>query len=151
VYNDTIGGTRGLPPVVDFTMMQSIFVTSPGNSIVVLDQIAANDEPRYRPTIRGSDNCYQNTMLMLIEHDRDDIMQTTQLTINELTIESNPSPDNDWFQQQNILPTSSITWQATPVPPITTPDYLQTPHHYQLLDYQAGFPGFDYQLLPVVE
>jgi len=151
VYNDTIGGTRGLPPVIDFTMLQSIFVTSPGNSIVVLDQIAANDEPRYRPTIRGSGNCYQNTLLMLIDHDRDDIMQTTQLTINELTIESNPSPDNDWFQQQNILPTSSITWQATPVPPIITPDYLQTPHHYQLLDYQAGFPGFDYQLLPVVE
>jgi serine/threonine protein kinase len=151
VYNDTIGGTRGLPPVVDFTMMQSIFITSPGNSIVVLDQISANDEPRYRPTIRGSGNYFQNTMLMLIEHDRDDIMQTTQLTINELTIESNPSPDNDWFQQQNILPTSSVTWQTTPVPPIITPDYLQTPHHYQLLDYQAGLPGFDYQLLPAVE
>ena len=90
-------------------------------------------------------------MLMLVEHARNDIMQTTQLTIDELSIEPNASPDNDWFQQTNILPTSSITWQATPVPPITTPDYLQTHHHYQLLNYQAGSPGFDYQLLPVVE
>jgi serine/threonine protein kinase len=151
VYNDTSGANRGLPPVVDLTMLRSIFVTAPGNSIVLLDQIAANDEPRYRPTISGSDNCYQNTMLMLIEHDRDDIMQTTQLTINELTSESDPSPDNDWFQQQNILPTSSITWQVTPVPPITLPDFSQTPNHYQLLNYQTGLPGFDYELLPAVE
>ena len=151
VYDDTLVGTKGRSPIVDFTMMRSIFVTSPGNAVVVLDQIASNDEPRYRPTIRGTDNCYQNTMLMLIEHDRDEIMHTTQITINELTVESNLSEDNDWFQQQNILPTSIITWQSTPVPPITTPDYLQTPHHYQLLDYQAELPGFDYQLLPVVE
>jgi serine/threonine protein kinase len=151
VYNDTVGATRGLPPVVDFKMTKSIFVPSPGNSIVEIDQITTSEELRYRPTIRGSDNCYQNTRLMLIEHDRDDIMRTTQLTFDELTIESSPFQDNDWFQQQNILPTSSITWQATPVPPITTPDYLQTPHHYQLLDYQPGSPGFDYQLLPVIE
>ena len=151
VFSDTSGGTRGLLPIVDVTMKQSIFVTSPGNSIVLLDQISAIDEPRYRPTIRGSDNCYQNTMLMLVEHARNDIMQTTQLTIDELSIEPNASLDNDWFQQTNILPTSSITWQATPVPPITTPDYLQTHHYYQLLNYQAGSPGFDYKLLPVVE
>jgi serine/threonine protein kinase len=151
VYNDTIGATRGLPPVVDFTMTKSIFVPSPGNSIIEIDQIATSEELRYRPTIRGSDNCYQNTKLMLIEHDRDDIMQTTQLTFDELTVDSDPFRDNNWFQQQNILSTSSITWQATPVPPITTPDYLQAPHHYQLLDYQPGSPGFDYQLLPVIE
>ena len=151
VYNDTIGATRGLPPVIDFTMTKSIFVPSPGNSIVEIDQIATSEELRYRPTMRGSDNCYQNTRLMLIEHDRDDIMQTTQLTFDELTVDSDSFQDNDWFQQQNILLSSSITWQATPVPPITTPDYLQAPHQYQLLDYQPGSPGFDYQLLPVVE
>jgi serine/threonine protein kinase len=151
VYNDTVGSSPSLPPVVDFTMTKSIFVASPGNSIVEIDQITTREEPRYRPTIRGSDNCYQNTKLMLIEHDRDDIMRTTQFTFDELTIESSPFQDNDWFLQQNILPTSSITWQATPVPPITTPDYLQTPHHYQLLDYQLESPGFDYQLLPVIE
>jgi len=150
VYNDTNGAGRGLPPVIDFTMKRSIFVTAPGNSIVRLDQIVSNDEPPYRPTLRGSDNCYQNTMLMLIEHYRNDFMQTTQLTINEL-VDEPLYPENDWFQQQNILPTSLITWQATPVPPITTPDYLQTPRHYQLLDYQAELPGFNYQLLPLVE
>lgn len=151
VYNDISGGTIRLPPVLDFTMKHSIFVTAPGNSIIVLDQIATSDEPRYRPTISGSDNFYQNTMLMLIEHARNDITETTQLTIDALSIESNAAQDNDWFQQTNILPTSSITWQATPVPPITTPDYLQTPQHYQLLNYQAELPGFNYQLLPVLE
>ena len=151
VYNDTAGATRGLPPVVDFLMTKSIFVPSPGNSIIEIDQITTGEELHYRPTIRGTANCYQNTTLMLIDHDRDDIMQTTQLTLDELTLESNPFQETGWFQQQNILPTSNITWQATPVPPITTPDYLQTPHHYQLLDYQPGSPGFDYQLLPVIE
>jgi eukaryotic-like serine/threonine-protein kinase len=151
VYNDTTDATRGLPPVVDFTMTKSIFVPSPGNSIVEVANISTSEELRYRPTIRGSDNCYQNTTLMLIEQDRDDMMQTTQLTFDQLTAEANPFQNNDWFQQENILPTNSITWQATPVPPITTPDYLQAPHHYQLLDYQPASPGFDYRLLPAIE
>jgi serine/threonine protein kinase len=151
VYNDTNGGIRGLPPVLDLTMTRSIFVTSPGNSIVVLDQIASGDERRYRPTISGSDNFYQNTMLMLVEHDRNDIMQTSQLTIDDLTIDSSPSQDDAWFQQKDILPAGSITWQATTVPPSTTPDYLQTPNDYQLLNYQIGLPGFDYRLLPAIE
>jgi hypothetical protein len=113
--------------------------------------MVANDQTHYRPTIRGTGNCYQNTMLMLIEHDRDDITQSTQLTFNELMNQSTPSPANDWFQQDKTWPTNSISWQATPVPPITTPDYLQTPGHYQLLDYQPGHPGLDYALLPVIE
>ena len=90
-------------------------------------------------------------MLMLIEHDRNEIAQTTHLTINELAVAPTQTQENDWFQQQNILPANSITWQATPVPPITTPDYLQTPNQYQLLDYQVELPGFDYRLLPVIE
>ena len=151
VYNDALGATRGRPPVIDFTMTKSIFVPSPGNSIVEIDQISTSEEPRYRPTMRGSDNCYQNTTLMLLERDRDDIMQTTQLTLGELTVDSGPTDGNDWFQQENILSNNNITWQATPVPPITTPDYLQAPHHYQLLDYRPESPGFDYQLLPVMK
>ncbi|MBT7916070.1 MAG: serine/threonine protein kinase [Planctomycetaceae bacterium] len=151
VYNDTIAGTRGLPPIVDFTMNHSILVTAPGNSVVLVDQITSSNETRYRPTISGSNNYYQNTMLMLIEHDRNEIAQTTHLTINELAVAPTQTQENDWFQQQNILPANSITWQATPVPPITTPDYLQTPNQYQLLDYQVELPGFDYRLLPVIE
>jgi serine/threonine protein kinase len=151
MYNGTSSGIRGLPPVLNLTMIHSIFVTSPGNSIVLLDQIASSAERRYRPTISGSDNFYQNTMLMLVEHDRNDIMQTSQLTIDDLTIDSSPSQGNAWFQQKNILPTGSITWQATTVPPITTPDYLQTPNDYQQLNYQVGLPGFDYRLLPAID
>ena len=151
VYNETVTESSSLPPRLDFNMINSIFVTSPGNPIVVLDQMVANDQTHYRPTIRGTGNCYQNTMLMLIEHDRDDITQSTQLTFNELMNQSTPSPANDWFQQDKTWPTNSISWQATPVPPITTPDYLQTPGHYQLLDYQPGHPGLDYALLPVIE
>ena len=148
VFNSDEEGGR---PDIQISSIRGIFVTEPENAVFLIDHVSATGETPYRPLISGNHNYYQNTSIMIEEHDREDFTQSSQLTIDEILAQSDSPDVLPWFRQQNILPASSIDWQSDPVPPLEIPAYMQQPEHYRLLQYEPGMPGFHFESLPTVK